>query len=54
MKQWWNVKVYDAQTSTTTTLNRFGTLPDIKAELKAEEPEYGWQFVSARPEEPNE
>ena len=46
-EQWWAVKVYDAESSSTTTLNRFGELDAIIKELK----EDGlWEFVSAVPE----
>lgn len=47
-EQCWLVKVYDAETSTTTTLSKYGELDNIKREL---EEEGYWQFVSARLEE---
>lgn len=47
MTQWWLVKVYDAESSSTTTLSKFGELDDIIAELKSDGL---WHFVSARPE----
>jgi hypothetical protein len=51
MEQWWQVKVYDAQSSSTTAVSKFGELDDIIAGLK----EDGlWEFVSAHPEEQNE
>lgn len=44
--QWWHVKVYDAESSSTTQLERSGELSDIIADLN----EDGlWQFVSATP-----
>jgi len=47
MNRWWLVKVYDAESSSTTTLDKFGTLDDIIGELE----EAGlWEFVSATPD----
>ena len=46
---WWSVKVYDAESGTTTTLNRFAScIEEIQEDL--EEDGY-WMFVSAEPEE---
>ena len=43
----WHIKVYDAESGTTTQLERYGNLPDIIEELK----EDGlWEYVSARPD----
>jgi hypothetical protein len=46
-EQWWLVKVYDAESSSTTTLNKFGNLDNIIHDL---EEDGLWEFVSARPE----
>lgn len=43
---WWRVKVFDPETRTTTTLEKFGTLQDIKIDLLREGE---WVFVSAYP-----
>jgi len=47
MKIWWNVKVFDEETRTTTTLSKFGDLSDIIKELSDDGL---WVFVSATPE----
>lgn len=45
-EQWWHVKVYDAESSSTTQLEKCGELDDIIKELKDDGL---WEFVSARP-----
>jgi hypothetical protein len=47
MDIWWNVKVFDEETKTTTTLSKCGDLLDIIKELNDEGL---WVFVSAQPE----
>ena len=51
MEEWWIVKVYDAKSRSSTTLNKCGDLDDIIQEIKDEGL---WTYVSARPEEPEE
>ena len=50
-ERWWQVKVYDAESSSFTKLSKFGELDNIIAELQEEGL---WEFVSAEPEEDSE
>lgn len=41
-KPYYNVKVFDAESNSTTTLSRCGTVEEIKESVE----EDGWKFVS--------